>query len=332
MNKNMTDLLIIGAGPVGLFAGFYAGMRNLSVRIIDSLPEVGGQPQALYPDKPIYDIPAYPKITGRQLTNSLMDQLARFKETTTIHLDEKVIEVHKESDHFQVVTSKDTYKTGAVILAAGNGAFKPRKIQIDGLDLYEENNISYAVSNFHHYKGKKVAVAGGGDSAFDAVIGLSEFADQVYLIHRRDKFRAHEYSVSQAQSKNNVSFLTPYIPKELTGDGSQLTGISLAKARSGEVLNIDVDHLFMTYGFVSSLDEIKDWSLDIENESVNVDRNLSTNIEGFYAIGDIVEYPFKAKLIATGFGEAPHVINQVAHYLYPERRISPLHSTSMFSD
>lgn len=332
MTNNQTDVLIIGAGPVGLFAAFYAGMRNLSARVVDSLPELGGQPQALYPDKNIYDIPAYPKITGVELTETLKNQLARFHSSTDIHLNEKVLNVTKTDAGFTVKTDKETYQTGAVIIAAGNGSFKPRKIDIDGLADYEADYISYHVGDFKKYQGQQVAVLGGGDSAFDAALGLAEFADKVYLVHRRDRFRAHEYAVSLALNTENIEVLTPYIPKKLLGVDGQLTGIQLNKARSDESLDLTVQQIVMTYGFVSSLDEIRNWGLDIENESILVDHHLQTNIEGIYAIGDIANYPHKAKLIATGFGEAPHAINQVAHYLFPERRIEPMHSTSMFEN
>lgn len=332
MTVDKTDILIVGAGPVGLFAAFYAGMRNLSVRVIDSLPEPGGQPKALYPDKKIYDVPGFSKVTGTELTHSLMGQLQRFADTTFLHLDEKVINVEKTATAFDVQTSKAQYQAGAIIIAAGNGSFKPRKIQVDGLETYETNDISYHVANLNRFAGKNVAVLGGGDSAFDAALGLAEYAHKVYLIHRRDRFRAHEYAVSQAQAKDNIEILTPYIPKAFIGDGSRLTSLVLNKARSDEMVTLALDHVFMTYGFVSSLEDIKNWQLNIENESIIVNHNLQTNIEGMYAIGDIVTYPYKTKLIAVGFGEAPHVVNQVAHYLYPERRVEPLHSTSMFDN
>ncbi|RPA61249.1 NAD(P)/FAD-dependent oxidoreductase [Aerococcus agrisoli] len=332
MTEDKTDILIVGAGPVGLFAAFYAGMRNLSVRVIDSLPEPGGQPKALYPDKKIYDVPGFAKVTGAELTNALMAQLQRFAETTFLHLDEKVIDVQKTDTGFDVQTSKAQYQAGAIIIAAGNGSFKPRKIQVDGLETYEANHVSYHVANLNRFVGKNVAVLGGGDSAFDAANDLAEYADKVYLIHRRDRFRAHEYAVAQAQANEKIEILTPYVPKAFIGDGSRLTSIQLNKARSEDILDLPVDHVFMTYGFVSSLEDIKNWHLQIENESVVVNHNLQTNIDGIFAIGDIVTYPYKTKLIAVGFGEAPHVVNQVAHYLYPDRRVEPLHSTSMFDN
>lgn len=332
MTKNRTDLLIVGAGPVGMFSAFYAGMRNLSVRLVDSLPELGGQPKALYPEKKIFDIPAYFSITGQALSQVLEEQLGRFKDSTQIHLNEKVLDVKKIGNDFNIKTSKDTYTAGAVVIAAGNGSFKPRKVAIDGLDDYEERHISYYVSDFAKYRDKQVAVLGGGDSALDASIALADFAKKVYLVHRRDRFRAHEYSVSTAQQIANIDFVTPYVPKLVTGHNNQLTSLQLSKARTQEERTLAVDHIFMTYGFVSSLDEIRNWGLEIENESIHVDQNLQTNIPGIYAVGDIANYPHKADLIATGFGEAPHVINQAAHYLYPERRLSPLHSTAMFTE
>ena len=234
MTNNRTDLLIVGAGPVGMFTAFYAGMRNLSVRLVDSLPEIGGQPKALYPEKNIFDIPAYPKITSHELSQVLTMQLDRFRETTQIHLNEKVLTIQKIDQDFIIETSKRTYTAGAIIIAAGNGSFKPRKIAITGLDEYEDNYISYHVSNFDQYTGKEVAVLGGGDSAFDASLALADYAKKVYLIHRRDRFRAHEYSVSLAKQKDNIDFITPYVPEALIGQNKKLTGIQIAKARSQE--------------------------------------------------------------------------------------------------
>ncbi|MFV8291390.1 NAD(P)/FAD-dependent oxidoreductase [Aerococcus viridans] len=332
MKNNRTDLLIVGAGPVGLFTAFYAGMRNLSVRLVDSLPEIGGQPKALYPEKNIFDIPAYPKITGRELSQVLQAQLDRFSTTTDIHLNEKVLNIQKNDQDFTIQTSKATYTAGAVIIAAGNGSFKPRKIAIDGLPDYEDRHISYHVSDFAKYTGKEVAVLGGGDSAFDASLALANYAKKIYLVHRRDRFRAHEYSVTLAEQTANIEFVTPYVPKTLLGEDGFLTGLEVTKARSQESRILPVEHIFMTYGFVSSIDEIRNWGLEIENESIQVDHNMQTNIPGIYAVGDIANYPHKAKLIATGFGEAPHVINQAAHYLFPDRQVAPLHSTSMFTD
>jgi thioredoxin reductase (NADPH) len=332
MTNNRTDLLIVGAGPVGLFTAFYAGMRNLSVRLVDSLPEIGGQPKALYPEKNIFDIPAYPKITGHELSQVLQAQLDRFSTTTDIHLNEKVLNIQKNDQDFTIQTSESTYTAGAVIIAAGNGSFKPRKIAIAGLSDYEDQHISYHVSDFIKYTGKEVAVLGGGDSAFDASLALADHAKKVYLVHRRDRFRAHEYSVSLAEQTANIEFVTPYVPKILLGKDGFLTGLEVTKARSQESRILPVEHIFMTYGFVSSIDEIRNWGLEIENESIQVDHDMQTNIPGIYAVGDIANYPHKAKLIATGFGEAPHVINQAAHYLFPDRQVAPLHSTSMFTD
>ncbi len=332
METLSSDLIIIGAGPSALFAAFYAGMRQLSVNIIDSLPELGGQPKALYPDKIIYDIPAYPEISGAELIDRLSQQLARFHATTQFSLNQEVFNLENDNEEFVVETSRATYRAKAVIIAAGNGSFSPRKVDLDQLDHYENRGVAYFVSNYTAYAGKNVAICGGGDSALDTALALSDYAKEIYLIHRRDRFRAHEYSVEAARQKDNINFITPYVPTGLEGDGINLSAIHLQKARSDEGQRIPVDQVIMAYGFTSSLGEIKNWGLDIEKNKVLVDGHCQTNRPGIFAIGDIAGYPGKSDLIVSGFGEAPTAINAAYHYIYPEKRISPLHSSDLLKE
>lgn len=332
MQKDKTDILIIGAGPAGLFAAFYAGMRDLTVNIIDSLPEVGGQPKALYPEKNIFDIAGFPKITGSELIEQLIEQLKRFHETTSIHLDEEVIKVEKEADGFKVETTKTIHYAKSVLIAAGNGSFHPRKVELDNLADYEGRGIEYFISDAKHYLGKTVAICGGGDSAFDMALGLREYAEKIYIVHRRDSFRAHEHSVKVAKATENIEFITPYVPVSVDGDGVKLTHINLQKARKDDIKTITIDNILMAYGFASSIGQIKDWGLKLDNNMVAVDHGMQSSEPGIFAIGDIATYPGKTKLIASGFGEAPAAINGIVHFIYPERQVNPLHSSTMFEE
>lgn len=324
-----TDILIIGAGPAGLFAGFYAGMRELTTRIIDSLPDLGGQPKVLYPKKDIYDIGGYPAITGDQLTKQLTQQLQRFKDTTTFQLNEEVLTYEQHNHVFKVTTNKNIYYAKTIIIATGNGSFHPRKIKLENDDIYQ-NNISYYFPNPSQLKNKTVAVCGGGDSALDTALGLAPYAKQIYLIHRRSRFRAHEYSVAQAKCKENIEWITPYIPKGVNGKADTITHLEIMHTKTKEYQLLPIDHLCMAYGFVSSLGELKKWPIDYDHSKINVTSKMETNISGIYAIGDIATYPGKAELIATGFGEAPIAVNSIKQYLNPKEHIKPIHSSHMF--
>lgn len=332
MHEKTTDIIIIGAGPAGLFAAFYAGMRNLSVKLIDSLPQVGGQPQALYPEKSIYDIAGFPKITGNELTEQLMQQLSRFERTTSIHLNEEVLTFERKNNNFIVHTDKATHQSKAIIIAAGNGSFHPRQVEMENLADYEGHGVTYNISDLEQYSGDTVAICGGGDSALDMALALKDYAKKIYIIHRRDRFRAHEHSVDCAKAAENIEFVTPFVPTAVAGDGSKLTKICLQKPRATEITALDVDKVIMAYGFVSSIGPLKNWQLKLENNMIVVNQHFETSQPGIYAIGDIVTYPGKVKLIASGFGEAPSAINEIVHYLYPERENRPLHSSNMFTE
>lgn len=332
MHEKTTDIIIIGAGPAGLFAAFYAGMRNLSVKLIDSLPQVGGQPQALYPEKNIYDIAGFPKITGHELTEQLTRQISRFESTTSIHLSEEVLKFERENNHFIVHTDKATHQAKAIIIAAGNGSFHPRKIEMENLADYEGHGVTYNISNLDQYSGATLAICGGGDSALDMALALKDYAKKIYIIHRRDRFRAHEHSVDVAQAAENIEFITPFVPIAVAGDGSRLTKICLQEPRAADVMTLAVDGVIMAYGFVSSIGPLKNWQLKSANNMIAVNQHFETSEPGIYAIGDIATYPGKVKLIASGFGEAPSAINEIVHYLYPERGNKPLHSSNMFAE
>ncbi|MHC5217925.1 NAD(P)/FAD-dependent oxidoreductase [Enterococcus sp. LJL128] len=321
------DLTIIGGGPVGLFAAFYAGMRQAKTKLIDSLPQLGGQLTTLYPEKYIYDVPGYPAVKAADLVANLEKQLETFDHD--IFLEEEVTNLTQKEGHLEIETNKGMHYSKAVILAIGNGSFQPRRLTIDGADTFEDQNIHYFVKDLSTFSGKKVAIAGGGDSAIDWALMLEPVAEEVSIIHRRPEFRGHEHSVEKLKS-SSVQILTPYIIDELLLEAGSFYGIQLKHAKEKQVRRLPVDSLIVNYGFTSSLDHLKDWGLDISRHSINVESDMSTNIPGVYAVGDISTYKGKVKLIATGFGEAPTAVNNALHFIQPDARTQPMHSTSLF--
>lgn len=327
-DQKVYDITIIGGGPTGLFTAFYGGMRQASVKIIESLPQLGGQLSALYPEKYIYDVAGFPKIRAQELVNNLKEQMAKFE--PTVVLEEAVDQLERLEDNtFKLTTSKGVHYTKAIIITAGNGAFQPRRLEVENASQYEKANLHYFVDDLNKFAGQKVVICGGGDSAVDWALMLENIAEKVYIVHRRDKFRAHEHSVENLHN-SKVEVKTPYIPSAVIGDQEKIQQIELEHASTGEKEIIDLDALIVNFGFISSLGPIKNWGLEIEKNSVVVNSKMETNIAGIYAAGDICTYEGKVKLIACGFGEAPIAINNAKSYIDPKAKVQPLHSTSMF--
>lgn len=309
-----------------MFAAFYGGMRQASVSIIESMPQLGGQLAALYPEKHIYDVAGFPKITAGELVEQLKLQLARFK--PNVYLEEKVLEIVKRDERdFAIVTDRTTHYARSVIITAGVGAFEPRRLELDGAAKYEKRNLHYFISDLSRFKDKRVIVSGGGDSAVDWALMLEPIAASVTLVHRRDKFRAHEHSVEQLL-RSRVNVLTPYELTALHG-AERIETITLAHVKTAESQLIAVDDVIVNFGFVSSLGPIAEWGLDIDNGSLVVDTRMETNVPGIFAAGDVTTYPGKLKLIAVGFGEAPTAVNNAKVYLDPTAKLSPGHSSNM---
>lgn len=327
-DQKVYDITIIGGGPTGLFTAFYGGMRQASVKIIESLPQLGGQLSALYPEKYIYDVAGFPKIRAQELINNLKEQMAKFE--PSIVLEEAVEQLERlEDNSFKLTTSKGIHYTKAIIITAGNGAFQPRRLELENAVQYEKSNLHYFVDDLNKFAGQKVVICGGGDSAVDWALMLENIAEKVYIVHRRDKFRAHEHSVENLHN-SKVEVKTPYIPSAIIGDDQKIKQIELEHANSGEKEIIDLDALIVNFGFISSLGPIKNWGLEIEKNAVTVNSKMETNIAGIYAAGDICTYEGKVKLIACGFGEAPIAVNNAKSYIDPKAKVQPLHSTSMF--
>lgn len=326
LENGMVDVVVIGGGPAGMFTAFYAGMRQTSCKIIESMPQLGGQLAALYPEKYIYDVAGFPKIRAQELVGNLLQQISRFPIQQC--LEEKVVRLEKKGErHFVVETTKGIHEAKAVVITAGVGAFEPRKLDLPEAAKYEKKNLHYFVSNLERFRGRNVLISGGGDSAVDWALMLEPIASQVTLIHRRDKFRAHEHSVEML-NKSKVKVVTPKEIVALHGE-TFIETATLKDVKSGEEQTMAVDDVIINFGFISSLGPIAEWGFEIQDGSIIVDSRMETSIPGIFAAGDITTYPGKLKLIAVGFGEAPTAINNAKVYIDPKAKLSPGHSSNM---
>lgn len=329
-----TDIIIVGAGPVGLFTIFQCGMLGMKCHVVDSLPEIGGQCTALYPEKPIYDIPARPVINGGDLIADLEKQAEPFH--PTYHLDQQVVGLNRDedTDTWTITTSKDTTITAkAVIIAAGSGAFGPNRPPLDNLAEFENKSVFYMVRKKDDFKNKNVVIAGGGDSAVDWAVALYGIANHVYVIHRRDKFRAAQATVDMMQEiatehPENMTILTPYQIKSLHGTNGDINTVTIATLE-GDVKDIKADTLLAFYGLVPSLGPIAEWGLNLDGHTITVDQSTcETSVKGIYAVGDMASYPHKLKLILTGFAESASAAHHAYNRVYPDKALHFEYSTS----
>jgi thioredoxin reductase (NADPH) len=325
-----TDAVIIGAGPVGLFQVFELGLLEIKAHVIDSLPEAGGQCIELYPDKPIYDIPATPVCTGRELTNNLLKQIEPFD--AQFHLGQEVTQLEKQADgRFLIGTSQGKhFLSKTVFIAAGVGAFQPRTLKLDGIETFEGQQVFYSVKNPEQFTGKKIVICGGGDAALDWTLHFVDKAASVTLIHRRDDFKAAPASVAKIRElcKNKqMQFLIGQISSyEVERD--QISKIVVTEI-DGKDQEIAVDDLLIFFGLSPKLGPIADWGLDIDRKQVSVDtEKFQTSIPGIYAVGDINIYPGKKKLILSGFHEAALAAFAAAAYLNPEKQVQLQYTTT----
>ncbi|RST72965.1 NAD(P)/FAD-dependent oxidoreductase [Siminovitchia acidinfaciens] len=326
MDNKVYDITIVGGGPAGMFTAFYAGLRQMSVKIIESLPKLGGQLSALYPEKYIYDVAGFPKVRAQELVDSLKKQMRMFEQE--VCLNESVESLVKQNDGtFILTTDKGIHYSRTIVITAGNGAFQPRKLPLKKAANYEQSNLYYFVDDMTKFTDKKVQLFGGGDSAVDWSLMLEPIAKEVIIAHRREKFRAHEHSVELLNS-SSVNILTPYIPVDLLGD-RQIEQVILQHVKTKEEVVVEVDAVLCNYGFIASLGPIKDWGLEIEKNSIVVDSKMETKIKGVYAVGDINTYEGKVKLIATGFGEAPVAVSNAKVSIDSSSRVQPIHSTTV---
>ena len=299
-----TDVVIIGAGPVGLFAIHQLGIKGLKAEVIDNLDKAGGQCIELYPDKPIYDIPALSECNGKSLTDDLLKQVKPFK--TNFHFNERVQEVKEENGKWKVKTNKDKeFLTPNIIIAGGVGSFEPRKLPLKELEKFEGKNVFYSISNKELFKNKKIAIFGGGDSALDWSLELSK-TSKVTLIHRRDEFRGAPHTLQQLEKlkkEGKLSIKTPFQINSIN-DGESLNSITI-KNEDGKIEKIETNTILIFFGLIMQLGPIAEWGLNMTRKTIDVNtKNFETNKPGIFAIGDICNYPGKLKLILSGFHEA----------------------------
>lgn len=328
-SDSIYDIAIIGGGPAGMFAATYARMRLANVLLLESLNQLGGQPENLFPQKNIYDIPAFLKISGHDLTEHLKNQTLAYK--PDIKLGTKVEQINRNSDEsFTLTTNKGTFNAKSVIIASGIGSFTPRKLKLASAEQFEDSAIFYTVDDPKKFTDKEVVIAGGGDSAVDWSLELEKFAKKVTLVHRRNQFRALEGSVSKLKQKN-IDILTPFKIDELSQVNNRLT-LNLSKVRDNQNISLETDYLIVNYGFVSNNDFLNDWPVELEKKNlISVNSVYETSTKGIYAIGDIASYPGKTQLIATGLGEGPIAVNHALESLYPDKK-QPTHSTSLIKE
>ena len=330
MNKIETDVLIIGAGPVGLFSVFELGQLGMKSCVIDTLDIIGGQCSSLYPQKPIYDIPAFPEISADKLIKNLYQQMKPFK--PDLILGERVERIQSKNGVFTVSTSKNNIIISkCIIIAAGNGAFGPNKPPISNIEEYEEKSIFYHIKDKSIFKNKNIAIAGGGDSAADWAIELSEIANKIFFVHRREKLRAAPNSVRKLNdlaTVNKLEMVVPYQIDSLRGNNGNLESLTV-KNLEGNHKNLEVDYFLPFFGLSSDLGPIKDWELQIEKNLLDVNQSTcQTSKSGIYGVGDICTYPGKLKLILTGFSEAAMAAHSCFKRVFPEKVLHFEYSTT----
>ena len=331
--QDVKDITIIGAGPTGLFGAFYAGMRGASCRLIDNLDQVGGQLTALYPEKYIFDVAGFPKVLSKDLVKGMAEQAFQFK--PPVHLGENVTGLKRDSENgqpaFTVVTERDEYPSRTVLIAGGIGAFTPRKLPLKDVDRWYGKGLHDRVLDPKVFSGKRVLLVGGGDSAFDWAVNLQGIARSIVMIHRRDGFRAHAATVRQVQelsAAGKMELRTFWELKAIHGD-ERVDAVTIYNSKTKLEERLAVDSVIPQLGFISSLGAIAQWGLDIEKGEIKVSQTMATNLPGVFAAGDIITYPGKLKLIATGAAEAAIAVNHAVHFINPAAKIEPGHSSNM---
>jgi thioredoxin reductase (NADPH) len=331
MTNFKTDIVIVGAGPAGLFSVFEAGMLKMHCHVIDTLENIGGQCSALYPEKPIYDIPAHPKVLASELVELLEAQASPFK--PTYHLNQQVQKVNRQEDgSFIVETSKKILiACKAIIIAAGCGAFGPNRPPLSGIENFEGKSIFYSIRNKKEFSDKKVVIAGGGDSAVDWAISLAEIASKIYVVHRRDKFRCAPESASQLKKladSGKVEMVVPYQLEGLEGENGILQNV-IVKDFDNNIKKLSADYLLPFFGLAMELGPITNWGLNLHKNHIEVDRaTMQTSQKGIYAVGDIASYQNKLKLILTGFAESASACHDIFKIVFPDQVYHFEYSTS----
>jgi len=331
MPQDIRDITIIGGGPTGIFALFYAGMRSATAQIVDALSELGGQLTALYPEKYIFDVGGFPKILAKDLVRSLGEQASQFGQP--IHLGHRVTGLEEENGHFVLVTDKDRFPSRSIVIAAGIGAFSPRRLPQACAQPWYGRGIFDVVTDPEAFRGQRVVIIGGGDSAFDWGTQLIDRAIHVTIVHRSDRFRAHGATVAQYQravgSEQASLFTFHELHDIICSAPDRFSHLVLRDIKAKTTRQIEADVVLPMLGFVSDIGPLAEWGLTLENDEIIVNSMMETGRPGVYAAGDVTTYPGKLKLIATGFGEAATAVNQAVHWIYPEKKVAPGHSSNM---
>jgi thioredoxin reductase (NADPH) len=325
------DVLIIGAGPAGIFAAFQAGMLGMSCCVVDILPYPGGQCAELYPFKPIYDIAGFPKVLAKDLVQNLLDQAEPFKPEYLFNT--QIVDVKQQQDRFRAITSNGLeIEAKVVILASGNGSFVPNKPLVKNIEDFQNVSVLYSVTNPEIFRDKKVLIAGGGDSAVDWAIILKDIASRVYLIHRREKFRCNQDNfnkVKELEKQGLIDILVPYQLLELYGQNQHISSVAIQNFTTNEHKSLEVDYFLAFFGLKMDLGPLKNWGLELEQNKIKVDESFyQTNIPGMYGVGDTCHYEGKLKLIVTGFAEVCSALHHAYSRVFAGKQLHFEYSTN----
>jgi thioredoxin reductase (NADPH) len=324
---DLFDITVIGGGPSGLFALFYAGMRGAKAKVIDVLPELGGQLYALYPEKYVYDMPGFPAIVAQDLVKGCVDQAFQWPHAKC--LEERVTDIRRDDDgNFTIVTDKQQHRSKAVIITTGIGAFRPRKLAAPSAESFEGRGLQYYARSFDEFGGKRVIVVGGGDSAVDYALALEPRAEQVVVVHR-SAFRAHAATVERLRASRALIHQPDYEIDLVEGNGI-VRAVTIVNKKTKETVRYECDAILCALGFVSDLGAVKEWGIEVEGNGIVVDTaTQETSVKGIYAAGDVVAHAGKLKLIACGTSEAAIAVNQAMHYINPADKVHPIHSSNL---
>ncbi len=330
--SDIVDITIIGGGPTGLYAAFYAGLRGVSCRVVDALPQLGGQLMALYPEKYIFDVGGFPKILAKDLAKNMIEQGTQFD--PEIVLEAEVGELVPEDGHIRLVTRQGEFLSRTVVITAGKGALNPRILECPGFEEHyrPDGGVRTHVHQPEEFRGKRVLLVGGGDSAVDWALGLKDIVSELTMIHRRPGFRAHKATVAEvdaAVERKELELLIPYEVRDIAGQEGCVVGATIFNNKTDEERHLAVDAVIALLGFKPDLGPIAEWGLELERNSIKVSQTMETNLPGVYAAGDVTHYPGKLELISTGYGEAAIAVNHAVHFLDPKARLSPGHSTHL---
>lgn len=327
------DIAIVGAGPAGLFGLFYASMRGMDAVLLDSLPQPGGQLATLYPEKYIYDMPGFPKVLAGELAEMMFEQATMHRQQR-VEMNFKVenLQYDPDEDVFHIRdNASNSFVARTILITTGAGAFRPNRLKVEDIGHLEGQSLHYFVKDKSIFKDKPLVIVGGGDSALDWVLNLHEEASEVSLVHRRDKFRAHEDSVNKVNALSHVKQYLYYEVKELElGATDNLEQVTIENNKTSERLMLRADHVIVNLGFVADMGPVKNWGLELEKQSIVVNSRMETNRPGIYAAGDVTTYGGKIKLIATGTAEAAVAVNAAKQRIDPTQGLQPAHSSSMY--